>query len=324
MEFGMVSKFKYVLFFFLISLLCGGGVALGACVGGKAVWGTDDDRVSCARKQQLKAAKKELKIEQEENEIAEARRRLYDSKAHPGQDRPNVILGSLAGMLGGEEKENVKSEIVLTKHQARVEWMPYLIPGAAQFDEPGTPENMFLNGFAWEYHLNPNLGFGLLFQRYHKSGGKDFDPIVNNLNVAARDATADYQSRPVLFPGAIESVTYTHLFPYVTFNTQIGSPLWHAICRFGIGMTQADIKYKSIDKSKYPYARQPSDVSRSDNGSLLFDIGIERWSANVKYGGALRYINARHDAANYNEYFNMSSAQVLIYAQWMIRPLGLL
>jgi hypothetical protein len=272
----------------------------------------------------LKEAKRRLALERQEQEIAEARRRLYDGEKKSGEDTRNVIVGSLQDILSGGKKEEAKAKIILTKHQARIEWMPYLIPGAAQFDEPGTPENLFLNGVAWEYYLNPNLGFGILIQQFHKAGGKNFDPIMNNLNMAAADETADYQSRPVLFPGAIERVSYTHLIPYVTFNTQLGTPLWNAVCRFGIGMTKADITYKTIDKKAYPYADQPSDVSRSDNASLLFDIGIERWSENIKIGGALRYINARHDASNYNEYFNMSSAQVLFYVQWMIRPFGLL
>lgn len=320
----MTFKLKYFLIFSIIYMLCGGGVALGACIGGKPVWGTDDDRVSCARKQQLKEEKRKLELEKQERELAESRQRLYDGKKKSGNDAPNVIIGKLQDILPSKEKEESEAKIILTKHQLRIELMPYLIPGAAQFDEPGTPEHIFPNGAAWEYYLNPNLGFGIIIQRFHKIGGKSFDPIRNNVNVAAGDATPDYQSRPVLFPGAIDRVTYTHLIPYATFNAQLGSPLWNAVCRFGIGMTKAHIQYKDINTATYPNATQPDDVTRSDMGSLLFDIGVERWAENFKYGGALRYVKAKYDSNDYNKYFNMGSFQFVIYAQWMIRPLGLL
>jgi len=196
-----------------------------------------------------------------------------------------------------------------------VELMPFVIPGAYQFDEPGMPEKFFVNGAAWDYYLNESFGIGLLWQQWAKDGGRGFDPIIHS------DTSGD---TAVFFPGAIDRIKYTTYMPYITINSPLGSPTWNGVFRLGIGRTQAEIQYKTIDGVKYPGAEQPQDIIIADQTSVMFDLGVERWTYGAKIGGALRYINARHDTSDYREYVNLGSAQVVFYVQFMLRPLGLL
>lgn len=293
--------------------------ARAACIGKLPVFGTGDDRRSCAEKVELKKEEQRLKIEEERQKIAK-RRQAVNSGTGAGTGNTNVILGGLQDMMGNKLPEEPAETIVLTQHQARVELMPYVIPGAYQFDQPGMPEKVFFNGVAWEYYVNKNLGFGILWQEWAKEGGRDFDPVMNN----HPDASGDYHSTATVFPGGIDRIKYTLYIPYVTVNTQLGSPLWNGVFRVGIGRTQADIEYNDINHLAYPYATQSEDVTRIDNTAMMFDLAVERWTYGFKLGGALRYVNARYDTKDYHDYISMSSAQFIIYAQFMIRPLGLL
>jgi hypothetical protein len=314
-----LAQYICVLFIVLLSF-CGIDSALAACVGKLPIFGTGDDRRSCAIKAELKKEEKQLEIQEREERIARKKRAINNSGTGAGTGNTNVILGGLRDMTGNKLQEEPMETIVLTQHQARVELMPYVIPGAYQFDAPGMPEKVFFNGAAWEYYVNKNLGFGILWQEWAKRSGRKFDPVMNN----HPDASGDYHSTATVFPGGIDRIKYTLYIPYVTVNTQLGSPLWNGVFRCGIGRTQAEIEYNDINYLAYPYATQSEDVTRIDNTAIMFDLAVERWTYGFKLGGALRYVNARYDTMDYHDYISLSSAQFIIYAQFMIRPLGLL
>ena len=288
--------------------------AHAACIKGSPVWGTGDTRETCKRKVELKQEEKRIEVEKKEREIKRKREALNNNSGiGAGQGNTNVVLGGLGDMLSGRNEEKLPDEqIVVTRHQLRVEVMPFVIPGAYQFDDPGMPEKFFFNGAAWDYYLNESFGIGFLWQQWSKEGGRGFDPVMDNAE------------NPVFFPGAIDRIKYTSYMPYITLNSQLGSPLWNGVFRCGIGRTQGEIEYKTIDAVKYPGAEQPEDITIADQTSIMFDLGVERWTYGAKIGGALRYINARHDTSNYREYVNLGSAQILFYVQFMLRPLGLL
>ena len=198
--------------------------------------------------------------------------------------------------------------MTLTAHQTRVEIAPYVIPGAYQFDEPGMPEQFFFNGFAWEYYLNKTLGFGILYQKFAKTGGKDFDPVIYT------DSSGDVHA--VAFPGAVKRLQYTAYIPYITINAKI-SPFWCLGGRIGVGRLEVEAEYDESQISS-------GSTKHIDNTAMLFDLFVERWFSGARIGGALRYITARTDTSNYIEYVNMGSAQMVIYAQFTLKPLGLL
>lgn len=304
----------------LIILLSCFDTAQGACIGKTPIWGTGDDKISCREKQRLKKEEQSLKIQKKKQKIADEKRRLRNNQGvASGDGNTNVILGGLHEILNGEQRSaDVAGGVEISQHQVRVELMPYVIPGAYQFDTPGMPERFFINGLAWEYYVNKNLGFGFLWQEWNKTGSQGFDPVM----AGQRDGSGDVA---VFFPGDVERISYRTLLPYVSINAQLGSPQWVAIGRVGIGATQAKVEYKSIDKVAHPFASQPGDETYLDMSSIMFDLAIEKWTeGGTRLGFALRYINARHETANYLEYVNMSSAQVIFYVQFMLRPLGLL
>lgn len=315
------SYAKVIIFFILLFSLTINN-ASGACLGKTPVWGTGDDKISCREKQQLKKEAQQLKIQKKRQKLANEKRRLRmnNQGIGSGEGNTNVILGGLSEIMSGRRanENSGMSQIEITQHQFRVELMPYVIPGAYQFDAPGAPENFFINGLAWEYYLNENLGFGFLWQEWSKTGSQGFDPIM----AQQRDGSGD---TAIFFPGDVERISYRSMIPYVTINSQLGSPEWVAIGRVGVGITQAQVEYKSINKILYPLASQPGNKSYQDSTSLMFDLAIERWTeSGTRLGGALRYINGRNETSNYLEYINLSSAQIVFYVQFMLKPLGLL
>jgi hypothetical protein len=295
--------------------------ALAACIGKTPVWGTGDDRISCQDKQQLKRQEQQLKIQKKRQDLANEKQRLRNNQGiASGDGNTNVILGGLSDIINGTQRNEDAdhASVEISQHQVRVELMPYVIPGAYQFDTPGMPERFFINGLAWEYYVNRNLGFGFLWQEWNKTGGQSFDPVM----AQQRDGSGD---TAIFFPGDVERISYRSLMPYVTINAQLGSPEWVAIGRVGVGPTQAKIEYKSLNTTAHPYADQPADETYQDMASIMFDLAIEKWTeGGTRLGFALRYINARYETTNYLEYVNMSSAQVVFYVQFMLRPLGLL
>lgn len=305
-----------VILFLFLSVSAG----FGACIGKTPIWGTGDDKLSCREKQRLKREEQELKIQKKRQKIANEKNKIRNNQGiASGDGNTNVILGGLQEILNGEQQPDYAGGYTeISQHQVRVELMPYVIPGAYQFDTPGMPERFFINGLAWEYYVNKNLGFGFLWQEWSKTGSQGFDPVM----AGQRDGSGDVA---VFFPGDVERISYRTLLPYVTINAQLGSPQWVAIGRVGIGATQAKVEYKDINSTLHPFASQPGDETYMDMSSIMFDLALERWTeGGTRLGFALRYINARHETANYLEYVNMSSAQVLFYVQFMLRPLGLL
>lgn len=295
----------------------------GACIGQRPIWGTGETRESCIEKQELKAEAERLKIERKKQKLENERVRLRNNNTGigSGTGNNNVILSGLEEIIAGKRNDKKDLDIIISLHQIRVELAAYVIPGAYQFDSPGTPERLFVNGLAWEYYVNRNLGFGLLWQEWSKKGGRDFDPI----KTTQYDESGDAFQSTKYFPGLIENISYRSIIPYVSINARLGSPLWVAIGRLGIGPTYASVKYKSINRVENPYAEQPGDQTYTDGASLMFDLAIERWTlGGTRMGMFIRYINARNDTSNYLEYLNMSSAQIGFHVQFMLKPLGIL
>ena len=291
----------------------------GACIGGAAVWGTGDDKASCLQKKKLKKEEQQLKIQKKERELELERQSLQNNQGPgAGTGNTNVILGGLDMLMNGDQQENeTAGEVVFSQHQVRIELMPYVVPGAYQFDDPGTPEQIFFNGAAWEYFLNRNLGFGLSWQRWSKAGGKDFDPVI----AAQRDGSGD---TAVFFPGAIDRLQYTSYVLYATINAEL-APSWMSVLRLGIGQTKVDVEYSDINAAANPYARQPADNTYTDSASLMAGLAIEYIAlTGTRIGGEIRYHNARYDTSDYTEYMNLGSTQIVFYMQFMLEPLGLL
>jgi hypothetical protein len=309
-----VSYFKWLC---VVILFLNSQESFSACLGGIPLWGTGDDRVSCAQKRILKKEEKQLEIKKREAELEQERQKVQSGVGH-GSGNTNVVLGGLRDMINGGNQDAMAGHVLRTKHQVRVELMPYVIPGAYQFDKPGTPEHFFINGLAWEYYVDKNLGFGFLWQEWSKKDGRSFDPII----ASQRDGSGD---TAIFFPGDIDRISYRSIIPYVAINAELGSPFWVAVGRVGIGPTQAKVDYKSIDVAAHPYAYQPDSERYQDSASLMIDLAIEHWTnGGTRMGFALRYINARYETDNYLEYINMGSAQAVFYVQFMLKPLGVL
>jgi len=304
---------------FMILLCCSfySVTIFGACMGGVPVWGTGDDRESCAIKQNLKKEEQQLNIQEKKKELELKRRGIENSGTGAGTGNTNVILGGINDLIGGgNDNVEMAQAMPFSQHQLRIELMPYVIPGAYQFDEPGMPKG-YSFGVAWEYYLNRNLGLGLVMQQWEKSGGRGFDPIMSE----QRDGSGD---TAVFFPGAIDSLRYTSYIAYASINAAI-SESWNSILRLGVGRTQIDVKYEDIDYAKHPYAHQPDDNTYTDTASLIAGLAIEHIaSTGTRLGGEIRYHNARNDTDDYTEYLNMGSVQVVFYVQFMLTPLGLL
>jgi hypothetical protein len=319
MEFGMKRIITLICVMSLLSL----NNIHAACLGKSPIWGTADTRESCIEKQELKAEEERLKIERKKQSLENERLRLRNNNSGlgSGTGNNNIILSGLEELIAGKRSNKNNIDIVISKHQLRIELAAYVIPGAYQFDQPGTPERLFINGLAWEYYVNRNLGFGLLLQEWSKKGGRSFDPI----KTTQYDESGDAFQSTKYFPGLIESISYRSIIPYVSINARLGSPLWVAIGRVGIGPTYAAVKYKSVNKTANPYAEQPGDKTYTDGASLMFDLAIERWTlGGTRMGMFIRYINSRNDTSNYLEYLNMSSAQIGFHVQFMLKPLGIL
>lgn len=285
-----------------------------ACIGKIPVAFTGDTRNTCRVKEAQKEETQLLEIERKNAQLEAQRNDINNGITGSN----NVILGGLNGMFGKRKEDSggVSSSIVLTQHQVRAELAFGVIPGAYQFNDPGLPEHFFFNGAAWEYYVSGNLSFGFLMQQWSRTGGRDFDPIYGG----RQDVTGDV---PLYFPGAMDKLQYTLYLPYVALNAALGGP-WHGVFRFGIGRNQVKVKYKPIDQVLHPYAGQPEDTTHVDNAAIMFDIGVEKWVSGTKIGCAARWINSQTDTRDYQQYMDMGSSQLLCYAQFMLRPLGIL
>jgi len=195
---------------------------------------------------------------------------------------------------------------IVAKHQVRLEIAPWIIPGAYQFDTPGMPERLFINGAAWEYYLNKSLSFGVLWQQFSKTGGRDFK------NVSYTDASGDAHS--IAEPGSLDRLKYTAYMPYVAINAHL-SPKWILGGRFGVGRVEVEAEYSDSSGMQ--------NQSYDNNTAMLFDMFIEYIWTDVKLGGNVRYMIANNNTDDYLEYINMGSAQIVFYAQWMLRDLGI-
>ena len=305
------------------------------CIRTVPIWGTGSTRGECIDKQELKREAKELELE-EERRTLEARRQKLRNKNNAGlvtgEGSSNVILGGLEQILSGKKKDEIKPTISISQHQVRVESLLYTFPAAAQFDTPGMPERPLLGGVAWEYYINRNIGFGVLWQEWSRKGGRSFDSIKNNYyklpdttdDTVKIDDISDFQSA-TYFPGHIDEIKYRHIGLYVSVNAQLGSPEWQGIGRFGFVMTDASVSYKNIDRLNNPYAEQPENTTYSDGMGMMFGLALERlFEGGMGVGGYVRYVSASNDTSNYLEYINLSSAQFGLYFRVMLEPLGLL
>ncbi len=291
-----------ILFIFAVSAFFSQNLS-ASCIGSIPVFGTGSTKEDCKKKSQSPAEISPEEDDEIDNEIPP----FYQGTG-AGTHNTNVILGSQPFVNQSSPSAESDSGLILTTHQVRIELAPYIMPGAYQFDDPGLPERVFLNGFSWEYYLNKTLGFGILYQEWSRSGGRDFKPI------SFRDSSGD--THDVAFPGAVQRLKYTLYIPYVTINAKL-SPLWCLGGRFGIGHVGVEAEYNESQISS-------GNTKYSDNTSLLFDLFLERWFSGARVGTALRYISARTDTDDYLEYMNMGSAQVVLYVQFTLKPLGLL
>ena len=289
-------------FAFILNVLFVESIA-ASCIGSIPVFGTGSTKEECKAKSKASDDSQPKKAKEKDKDD----KTIYQGTG-AGTHNTTVVLGNPSSEKNSPDSTESDSGLVLTTHQARIELAPYVMPGAYQFDEPGLPEKMFFNGFAWEYYLNKTLGFGILYQEWSKSGGRNFDPI------SYRDSSGD--SHIVAFPGAVKKLKYTLYIPYVTINAKL-SPLWCLGGRFGIGHVGVEAEYNETQISS-------GNTKYSDNASLLFDLFIERWFSGARVGTALRYVSARTDTDDYLEYMNMGSAQVVMYVQFTLKPLGLL
>lgn len=287
-----------------------------ACLGSAPIWGTGDTKESCADRQRLRKEERILANEEKERELKNRKERLNE----PSNPERTGVIDDLKGILVGDDKPNDQiMDIPFSKHQLRIEFLPYVVLGAHPFDEPGMPEQIYPpggGGFAWEYFLNRNLGIGFLWQEFRKEGGRDFDPVM----ATQRDGSGD---TVVFFPGAVDEMKYTSYMLYGSFNTEL-TPQWNSVVRFGIGKTYVTVEYSDINAAEYPFTRQPDNLA-IDSLSLMGGIGVERmWSTGTRIGGELRYLSSRNDTEDYTEYFNTGGLQIVLYIQFMLQPLGLL
>ena len=272
--------------------------ASAACMGLIPVYGTGDTKETCKAKKHGIQPEKPTETSTTNEGIGS------------GTHNTNVILGALTGENSDKKENEIDSYNALKPsiHQIRVEMTLYMIPSAYQFDTPGMPERAPLpNGVAYEYYLNPSLAFGVLYQKLDKSGGRSFDPI------SYTDASGD--TYIIGYPGAIDRLKYTSYIPYVALNARLAQS-WYIGGRLGIGRVEVEAEFNGSDKS--------GGKKFIDNTSMLFDLYVEKWLRGVRCGAGLRYIMAQNDTADYLEYMNMGSAQVMIHFQWTLETFGLL
>jgi len=272
--------------------------AFAKCIGLVPVWGTGDTKETCKSKKH--GIQPEEKPETTTN----------NDGVGSGTHNTNVILGALTGENTKKDADEVASYNALKPsiHQIRLEMAVYMIPSAYQFDTPGMPERSPLpNGVAYEYYLNPSLAFGIAYQQLAKSGGRSFDPI------SYADASGD--THVIGYPGALDRLKYTSYIPYVALNAKLAQS-WYIGGRFGIGRVEIEAEFNGSDRS--------GSKKYIDNTSMMVDLYVEKWFRGVRAGAGLRYIMAQNDTADYLEYMNMGSAQVMIHFQWTLETFGLL
>jgi len=281
------SIFSFFLFLIILLLVCPASSFAG-CIGSVPIVNTNDTWESCKRKSETPPPK-------------------TNTGPGSGENNINVFQSPLTSSETDKKSDQTAISNVITRHQVRIELAPYVIPGAYQFDDPGMTEKLMFNGAAWEYYLNKSFAIGFLYQEWAKAGGRDFKTIQYT------DASGDVHNMGN--PGAIDRLKYTSYLPYVSVNANL-APRWALGLRFGLGHVGVEAEYKDSSGE--------SNKSYEDNTSMLFDMFLQwRWD-DALIGGNVRYINARNDTDDYLEYMNMGSAQIVIYVQWMLRPLGLL
>lgn len=294
----MKSSIVFLKLFCIIgAILLSVSSASAACMGLIPVYGTGSTKEDCKKK----------KHGIQEEKPAET---IQNEGVGSGTHNTNVILGALTGENKSKAENDVASYNALKPsiHQIRMEMAVYMIPSAYQFDTPGMPERAPLpNGVAYEYYLNPSLAFGILYQKLDKSGGRGFDPI------SYVDSSGD--THIIGYPGAIDRLKYTSYIPYVALNARLAQS-WYIGGRLGIGRVEIDAEFNGSDKS--------GSKKYIDNTSMLFDLYVEKWFRGVRAGAGLRYVMAQNDTADYLEYMNMGSAQVMIHFQWTLETFGLL
>jgi hypothetical protein len=334
LKFGMLLHLSVILLVGAVLLFT--IPAYAACVKGKHVPLTSGNQDLCDQEEKLNLERKKQELKEQRKELELRKKEAQNnSGTGAGQGNTNVILGNLLGQNGAGQQKEV-TDFVISKHQFRVELAFYVIPAAYGFDEPRTPSPFMINGIAYEWYLNENLGLGFLWQRYTVEGGKDFDPITvqktftETVEVIGADGTKENATRtitrdvPIYFPGLVERIKYERRFIYVTGNAPLFSQKWNGIFRLGMGQALAQIEYGSIDKSNptYQYASQPDNQDVSSSRSLYLDIGIERWTVGVKIGGSFRFISASDENKKYLEYVSLGSSEFVFYVQMNIPGLG--
>ena len=298
--------FKHFLIFPLILMFCG-GMALGACIGAKPVWGTGDDRADCVRKQQLKKAKNKLKLEKEEEELKEARRRLHGDKKKTG-DSQNPVSGVIEraseaiGITNADKTMQYETPIwsILTGS------MFYHWPGDKRIDKGAMPERPYLNDFSVEYSFNPKFAIGVNYNEWARVDSNSFDPIMGE----KRDVTGDV----LIFDPDVEKFKSQSVFIYLTVRAIPFSEEWFFIGQFGLGRTKVSVDYKNSESDSY-----------TDGLSHFFAVGVERRF----YGGngaslMLRKISARHDTSDYLESAGMGDTQILFNIRWGLSTFGVI
>lgn len=274
-----------------------------ACIGSVPVWGSKDTKASCAEKQAgIKTSPPPRQIQQP---IPAPQSQTPQINQGAGS---NVFMNGFQTGTSKTKNQTVDSDLILTVHQIRFEIAPYVIPGAYQFDEPGTPANILSPGLAWEYYFNKTVGVGLLWQEFDKSGGKSFNDITHTYT----DPSGDSHTATIAKPGDLSHLKYRVIIPYVSVTGKL-APTWALGGRVGIGRVQVEAEYKNS-----------ANIEHADNSALLFDLFLEKWYSGMRVGGALRYLNARSDTNDYTKYINLGSAQAIIYVQITLKNLGVL
>lgn len=279
-NFFIISIIAFIIIWFPIS-------AFASCLGSVPLYGSGATWEDCQKKS------KDNKPE------------TRNSGPGAGHNNVNVWTAPPNSAESSSESSERGDRDLIARHQVRLEISAWVISGADNFDKPGMPEKFFFNGGSWEYYLNPNLSFGILFQQFSKTGGRDFDDI------AYQDASGD--THILASPGSLDRLQTTIYMPYVGIHSYL-TDKWGAGFRFGIGRVEAAAEYS--DSSGM------SNKSYDDNTAMMIDAYLDyRWG-DVKIGSYVRYVVSNNDSNNYLEYLDMGSAQVGISAQWMIRDLG--
>ena len=337
---------KIVLLFTLIFL---SGAVYGACLGKRHVIGTSGSTALCVKEVEFKLQKEadifDAKQRKYEQDLAEANKPPAPKKENVGQQSGNEgTIFNLGNLLGDrsatEAAARAKNKIPLTKHNISLEWQAYKFPKMTQLDRQ-MPDQFFLpKGLRYDWYVNKNFGFGVIYELYTLSSTRGFDAITSNQDVretveiinadgtkgtATREVNKDI---PYLFPGAIKSVEYENLWYYVTFNSSLGlSSDWNTVVRFGSSMiSNATIEYNEVDLSldENEYATQPEKREISAVMPMFVDIAIERWFEGTRVSAYIRFVEAQNETASYLDFVSMGGTTVGVAVTFGIPALGYL